>query len=102
MRPITPVAVTGVKAGAAIPVDHQMENFNLGIAVDITGTITYNVEYTMDDLSAGAPATWYPMTAFSAKTAATQGNFTQPCTAIRVNNTAGTGSTTLRMVQAGH
>lgn len=96
------VTVTGVAASAAIPVNTNVDQFNLGIGVKISATATYDVQYTYDDIwdPAVTPA-WTTMTAMSAKAAAADVNWTQPVTAVRLNVSASTGTVTMTVVQAG-
>ncbi|MGH9439961.1 MAG: hypothetical protein ACRD22_19295 [Terriglobia bacterium] len=102
MKPFAPQVVTGIGISKIIPTDHYQAPFNLSLAVDISATATYNVEYTLDDISSGqAPATWYSVPNFGALSAAKQGQLTQPCTAVRLNVTASTGTATLRGMQSG-
>lgn len=86
----------------AIPMDHRAQFFNVGIEVLVSATATYNVQYTLDDVynSAIVP-TWFNMPApFTGATASAAGNFTIPCSAIRLNVTANTGILTLTLLQS--
>ena len=98
-------SVTGVGTSTPIAVDDMQAPFNIGISAAQTGTTTFNIEYSMQDpMAAGytaGGATWFSMTGFAAITASAGGAFTTPCKAIRINLTAGTGTVTLTMVQAG-
>jgi len=71
----------------------------------LTGSATFNIEYSMDDpMAAGysaASATWYIASGFSGVSASTGGALTVPCKAISINITANTGTVTATIIQAG-
>jgi hypothetical protein len=97
MRP-TSLLTTGVATSAWIPVDYRQNPFNIGLAVVVGGTITYTVEHTFDDPFTGTPVA-FPHSVLAAQTASKDGNYAFPVRAIRVNNTAGTGTTTITILQ---
>ena len=89
----------------AVP-DYFIAPFNIGLQAVVTGTVTYNIEYTLDDTQADgfnpATAQWNVMAApFSAAQVTTAGAFTTPCRGISINITAGTGSVALTIAQSG-
>lgn len=91
---------TGVGTTNVIVPDWHLTPFTIGNQVIVTGTVTFNLEYTMD--SEDAPQTnWFVFTGWSALTASTAGIFEIPCRGLRINVTAGTGSVVWTMVQAG-
>jgi hypothetical protein len=79
--------------------------FNVGFGVTVSGTITFTVQHTFDDVWSPtfnpATATWYPHAVVANATASTDGNYAFPVTAIRITGTAGAGTATLRLIQAG-
>lgn len=95
---ITTVAVSGATTtnvivgtvdeliSQTIPVDYNSDS-GAAIGVDVTGTINYTVEQTFDDIQASnlavQSAHWYPITAFSGKTADVYGTATPGASAIR-------------------
>ena len=99
------ITVTGVGRSGVCAVDDFQAPFNVGIGAKLTGTATFNIEYSFDDpMAAGysaATATWYVATGFSALTASTGGSFTVPCKAISINITANGGTVLATIVQAG-
>ena len=101
MKPFS-VSLSAVGVSDPIPLDHYQANFNVGLNASISATATYSVQFTMDDLSKGPPVNWYVLTGWSALAAAQQGSFSLPCTAIRLDVTATTGTVTLAGLQAGH
>lgn len=89
---------------AWLPVDNNIVAFNLGIhVVNTTGTVTYTVQGTLDDIqdSAITPVAFsLPITALTNTTATAIGNLTMPVKAVRLTQT-GTGTTVTRIVQQG-
>jgi hypothetical protein len=104
MRPIT-LTTTGVQVSAVCPLDIYISPFNVTLDVVLNGAATYTVEYTDDDIFAKtfnpATANWIPHADLTAKAAAAQGTLISPVRAVRLNQTAGAGSASLRVIQAG-
>lgn len=100
MTPIT-ISKTGTGRSAIVVPDSFQNPFNVGIQVDVSGTATFNIEFTMDDAMTGTPTTWSVATGFSALNALTAGSLTVPCHGVSINVTAGTGTVTAKIVQAG-
>lgn len=80
--------------------DYHIAPFTVGIQVIVTGTVTFNLEYSIDD-EVAAQTNWFVLTNWSALTASTAGIFEIPCRGVRVNVTAGTGSVAVTFCQAG-
>lgn len=95
---------------------YQLPNFHitpflLQIGVVVSGTVNYSVEYTYDDFYTVAPATSpnpvtvnptaFSLTALAAKTANTDGSFTQPVRGWRLTVNSGSGTATATGIQAG-
>ena len=103
--PVTTLTQTGTgSSGVYIP-DTFLNPFNIGIGCIVTGTVTFTVQHTFDDVfsptfSAGS-ATWFPNSGITDKSANTDGNYAYPVNGIRVTVTAGTGSVTVKLLQAG-
>ena len=99
------ITATGVSRSNVCAVDDFQAPFNVGIGAKLTGSATFNIEYSFDDPMAdgysAASATWYIASGFSGLTASTGGSFTVPCRAISINITANTGTVTATIVQAG-
>ena len=106
MRPVRKTQ-TGVGASTPVPLDNYISPFDVGIGVTVTGTATYTVQFTFDDVQAKGynPATgaWFdsPDTAVAGATTNGASNIAFPVTAVRVNVTAGTGTVQLVVIQAG-
>lgn len=104
MRPAS-TTQSGVGRSAVIPLNHHADPFNVGLHATVTAPATYTVEYTADDpFAAGfnpATATWFPVTGLSGLSAAASVAFAVPARAVSIAQTAGAGSTTLTIIQAG-
>lgn len=101
MRRVVTPAIASVAASAWIPVDWLTANGSLSLAVVKSGTNTYNIEHTYDDVFDPAVTP----TAFIQTSAATtnqQTSYNAPVAAVRVNVTAYTsGAVTMTVLQGG-
>ena len=99
MRPQV-ISITGTGTTAWIPLDYKQAPFNVSVAAVVNGTITYDIEHTFDDIfdTTKTPTAFKHATIVS-QSANKDGNYAFPIRAVRVNNTAGTGSTTLTILQ---
>lgn len=100
MTPVT-ISKTGTGRSSVIASDSFRTPFNVGLVVVVTGTATYNIEFSMDDPSMGTPSVWAVDAGFSAKSASANGSITVPHHALSINVTSGTGTVTAYVVQAG-
>jgi hypothetical protein len=79
--------------------------FAVGFGVAVTGTVTYKVQHTFDDVYATtfnpATATWYDHPVVVSQSANMDGNYAFPVRGVRANITAGTGSVIMTVLQAG-
>lgn len=104
MRPVK-YAITGVGTSPVCPADHYVSPFNVALSVVVSGTITYTVQYTFDDVFAAgfspASATWVDHPTLTAQTATKDSNIAYPVRGIRLSTSAGTGTATLTIIQAG-
>jgi uncharacterized PurR-regulated membrane protein YhhQ (DUF165 family) len=86
-------------------VDDFQTPFNIGIAVTLSATATFTIEYSLDDpLADGyspSTANWFVAPGFTSGSAAIAGALTIPCRAICINVSANTGTVTANIVQAG-
>ncbi len=88
MRP-KKVTVSGVATSAWIPVDYKQDPMNIGIGcVLVSGTGTYTVEHTFDDVfdSAVTPVA-FANSGITAQTASKDGNYAYPVRAVRLKVT---------------
>ena len=99
------ITKAGTGRSAICVVDDFQTPFNVGVAVSISATATFTVEYSLDDPNAAgyspATANWYVAPGFTSGSAAIAGAITIPCRAVCVNVSASTGSVTAKIVQAG-
>lgn len=107
MRPVTKT-VAGVNVSAPIPLDNYISPFNVGFGVTVTGTPTYTVQHTFQDVFAAgfnpASAVWFDHPTIVDQTVMQDGNYAFPVVAVRlqisaVASPADTASLTL--IQAG-
>lgn len=96
--------VTG--ASAPLVMNLNATPFNVGFGVVVTGTPTYTVQHTFDNLSnydatASGFTTWFNHPTIASQTINADGNYAFPVSGIRVNVTGGTGTATLTVIQAG-
>ena len=99
MRPQI-ISITGTGTTAWIPLDYKQNPFNIGFGVVVNGTITYDVEHTFDDVfdSTITPVAFKHST-LTGQTSNKDSNYAFPIRAIRLNNTAGTGTSTITILQ---
>ena len=104
MRPTT-ATTSGTSVSSPVVTDYLVSPFNIGFGVVVTGTVTYTVQHTFDDPFAStfspSTATWFDHEDLVAQTTSQDGNYAFPVRAIRVNQTAGSGSTATTVIQAG-
>lgn len=100
-----PLKVTATAAGASevVPVNWRSDDFKLGIAVVISGTLTCSVQVTMtDDLSTATSDDWFDHDTLSVMTSSDIGNVVVPITGVRLNVTSFTsGSAKMNIVSSG-
>lgn len=100
MRP-TSITVSSVANSAAIPVDYRQNAFGIGLALVVTGTGTYKVQFTLDNVfDPTVTPTWQDHPTLTGISATTSGNFAFPIRACRLVGTAYTsGSGVLTVIQ---
>lgn len=94
-------SVTGVANGTTIPVNNESISFGIGFGVVVSGTITYTVQHTFDDIYNNPSPTWFNHAFVNAQTANADGNYAYPVAAVRIISTAGTGTATLTLLSNG-
>lgn len=104
MRPVS-VSVTGVAASAVIPVDQYLNPANIALGVVVGAGCTVTVQHTFDDVFSPtfnpATAKWYNHPTLAALVADADGNYAYPPRGVRLNQTAGANTSTLKLTQAG-
>lgn len=101
MRPVT-LTVTGVGTSPIVPMDFRAQNFNVGFGCEITGTATYSVQHTFDDVYTipSGNVVWFNHAFVNAATTNQDGNYAFPIRAMRLNVTASTGSVTINILSS--
>jgi hypothetical protein len=100
----TTVDTLGIGASREVPVDRYLNPGNVSVAVEVTGTINYTVQWTMDDVYAGAPGpfVWFPGQTNVVNATTTQAaSIVSPVSAVRVVTNSGTGTAKLIVQQSG-
>ena len=102
MRPQS-VTLTAVGTSQALPADHYITPFNIGLGLVISGgTPSVSVQHTFDDIfNASVTPTWFNHPSMNAVTASVDGNYAFPVRAVRLNYGAGPGTAVLTIIQAG-
>ena len=92
---------TGVGSSNILPTDLYISPFNVGFGVVATGTVTYTVQHTFDDVQTAASPVWFAHPTIAGKSDNQDGNYAFPVAAIKVLVTAGAGTATMTLIQAG-
>lgn len=104
MRPSS-VTQTGVGTSAAIPVDIYSPSPAKGVYLSLVGgAATVTVQITPDDIwDPAVTPVWTntTVTTLVGASASANGQIDLPCRAIRMNQTAGTGSMKMTVIQQG-
>ncbi len=95
------ISLDGAGASAWVPTNNKQTPFNVGLGVVVSGTLTYNVEHTFDDVQDPTiTPTAFINNGLTSKTVSDDGNYSFPVAAIRLNVTAFTsGLATLTILQ---
>ena len=94
------VSKTGVGSSSALVMNTNSTPFNVGFGVVVSGTVTYTVQHTFDDPATGF-TTWFSHPTIAVKTDKQDCNYAFPVTGIKFLVTAGSGTATMNLVQAG-
>jgi len=99
------VGTNGVASTAPWIVDQWTNNPNIGLGSEITGTVNYTVEFSMDDYSPlwdlnSVTPVWYSVFGFEAQTSNVYGTLNQPCTMVRLTVNSGTGTAVIKGFQS--
>ena len=101
MRP-KKVTVTGVGVSPWLPLDPKQAPFNVSVGcVLVSGTATYTVEHTFDDVYGGGTLVAFPNSGITAATTSKDGNYSAPVEAIRLNVTGGASPVVYMIVSQG-
>lgn len=94
------VSRTAAGSSSALVMNTNISPFNVGFGVVVTGTVTYSVQHTFDDPAVGF-TTWFSHPTVAGETTNMDGNYAFPVTGIKVLVTAGDGTATMNLIQAG-
>jgi hypothetical protein len=94
------VSKTGTGSSDAIVVNTNISPVNIGFGVVVTGTVNYTVQHTFDDPATGF-STWFSHPTVASQAANADGNYAFPVTGVKVLVNSGTGTATLKLIQAG-
>ncbi len=98
MRPVK-VSQTGT-GNKIVPVDYMQCPPRISAAGTITGTVTYNIEHTYDNVNdPSVTPIWFDPAANSGKTANYDVGYEFPIMGLRLNVTAGTGTVVMTVLQ---
>ena len=93
---------TGVGSSNLLVTDTYISPFNVGFGVVATGTVTYTVQHTFDNVfDSTITPVWFSHPTIAAKSDNQDGNYAFPVSAIKVLVTAGAGTAKMTMIQAG-
>lgn len=93
-------SITGTGTSAWIPLDYKQSPFNVGFGVVVNGAVTYDIEHTFDDVfDSTVTPTAFKHSTLTVQSANANSNYAFPIRAVRINNTAGTGTTTVTLLQ---
>lgn len=100
------ITTSGTSVSSVAATNSNCTPISIEIAIVVTGAATYTLQYTLDDVYATtfnpATATWFTHPTLAAgQTATKDAQITWPVKGIRVNQTAGAGSTAAVVLQAG-
>ena len=94
------VSKTGTGSSSALVMNTNCTPFNVGFGVVVSGTVTYSVQHTFDDPAVGF-TTWFSHPTIAGKSDNQDGNYAFPVTGIKLLVTAGGGTATMNLAQAG-
>ena len=94
------VSKTGTGSSSALVMNTNVSPFNVGFGVEVTGTVNYTVQHTFDDPAVGF-STWFSHPTVASQSANADGNYAFPVTGVKVLVNSGSGTATLKLVQAG-
>lgn len=103
MRPVV-ITQTGAGQSAPVPLDRYLTPFSVTIGCVVTGTVSYKLQYTYDDVfnPPVAGITWHDDTDIPAATTENaESSFNNTISAVRINQASGSGSVTATINQAG-
>jgi len=99
------VSITGVSTSNVIPLNYRAPNPEASFIANVTGTATYKVKLTGDDVQAigytAGSGKWIDHSTMTGLTASATANLDKPATAIQLEITSGTGTVALDILESG-
>jgi len=93
---------TGTGSSRPFQADYWFTPFNVGFGCVVSGTVTYTVQHTFDDIqNPNITPTWFNHPTVASLSANQDGNYAFQVAAIRLNVSAGSGTATLTIIQSG-
>jgi len=103
-RPMT-ISTNGTSTSDLAGLCYYIAPFSVSIVSTVTGLATYTLQYTSDNIQASAftpaGANWQDHPMMTGSTTSGIAEITAPVTAVRLNQTAGAGSVSAKVTQAG-
>ena len=95
-------STTGVSTSNPVELNH-FSFAQVSVQADVTGSATYNIESTLQDVQTlgVAGVNWYIHPSFNGATTSIQGSYAYTPRWVRINQTAGTGTVALTVLQSG-
>jgi hypothetical protein len=90
---------TGVGSSDWIPVDFEQCPFGIGFGAVVTGTPSYSIEHTFDDVFGTDTPTAFTNILGTGLTTNQDGNYAFNVSGVRVTIASGTGSVVLTLLQ---
>lgn len=91
---------TGTGSTSWYPVNYNQSNFKIGLGVVVSGTVTYTIQHTFDDVyDPSVTPVAFDHDTLATLSANADGNYAYPIRAIRVTVSAGTGTAALTIIQ---
>lgn len=101
MRAVTK-SQTGAGSTAVVVMNTEINPFNVGFSVVVSGTVNYTVQHTFSDVfNSAVTPTWFNHPAIASQTANQDGNYAFPVSGIRLTVNSGSGTATITIIQAG-
>ena len=98
------LTVVGATTSAVCPINIYANPVNIALNAQVTGTVSYTVQYTFDDVFAlnynPASGNWTNHPTLTAQTVTKDSNIAYPVRGVRITQT-GTGTTVLTIIEAG-
>ena len=96
----TSVTVSSAASSKWIPLNIRESGFKVSLGLEITGTGSYKVEHTFDNIQTDTSPTVFTHSVLSGITASTDSNYDFPVRAVRLTCSSYTsGSATLKIIQ---